>query len=305
MINTQLKKGYKNMKNMKKLVLATALATVASAATAEIMINGKYKGKISEDTSGSYKYVNDLDLTIKGKFGDTVMVSTFENIGKTGDDNKDVLVKQIYIESAMGDVLNFKGGTYKSKNGKGLLQENTTKTRMKVSTELGGISASIMQVSGESDQQLSLSTKVGGTTFTVQNVTDDTRFFTLQGDLGGISLLVEAQEASPGNTNIGVQAGITAGALDLTGVYIDVQDTAGVFQYDGIIGKIADANSGSTVTGFVASTKTDFGKVTGKYITKNDLNTVVGKLNVGIWEFGASKTENDDAVFDASIKIKF
>jgi hypothetical protein len=104
---------------------------------------------------------------------------------------------------------------------------------------------------------------------------------------------------------MGVQASVSVGAINLTGVYIDVKDSAGIFQTDGIIGDISDANSDSTVTGVVATTQIGLGKVTGKYITKNNLNTVVGKLNVNNWEFGASKTENKDAVFDAAITLKF
>ncbi len=70
---------------MKKLVLAATLATFTTATLADIMITGKYKGKISEDsTTKNYKYVGDLDLTLKGKAGDTTFTSTFENIGKNG-----------------------------------------------------------------------------------------------------------------------------------------------------------------------------------------------------------------------------
>lgn len=288
---------------MKKLILAATMATLATASMADVMITGKYEGKISEDsTTGNMKYNGDLDLTLKGKVGDTVYTSTFENIGKSG--STAVTVKQSYITTdIMG--LDFKGGTYKSKNGKGLLQENTTKNRMKVGTEMGGFGASITQVSGESNTDVTLSTTVGPATVMVQNVADDTRFITANADLGGVSLLFETQEASAGKTNMGVQAGMSVGALDVTGVYIDVEDSTGVFQTDGIVGDVSDANDGTTVTGVVVSTSTDFGKVTGKHITKNDKNTIVGKLNIDNWEFGASKTEDEDAVFDASITVRF
>jgi hypothetical protein len=289
---------------MKNLVLVATMATFATSALADLSITGKYKGKISKDsTTQNYKYNGDLDLTIKGRTGDTQMTSTFENIGKNG--STDVTVKQVYIETTVVEGIDFKGGTYKSKNGNGLLQENTTKNRMKLSTNVGGISASVTQVSGESKQSYTLSTNIGPATVTVQDAFEDTRFVTVQSDLAGVSLLLEAQEASAGKTNIGVQAGVTIGNVNLTGVYVDVQDGTGIFQTDGIVDDISDANNGSTVTGIVATTETGLGKVTGKYINKNDLNIIVGKVNVGNWEFGASKTENTDAVFDASITVKF
>jgi hypothetical protein len=289
---------------MKNLLLATAIATLTTASMADLSITGKYKGKISEDsTTGNYKYNGDLDLTLKGRAGDTQVTSTFENIGK--NDTNAVTVKQAYIETPVVEGIDFKGGTYKSKNGKGLLQENTTKNRMNFSTEMGGFSASVTQVSGDSKQEVTLSTTVGPATITVQNVANDTRFITVQSDLAGVSLLAEVQEASTGKTNMGAQASVSVGTIELTGVYIDVQDGTGVFQTDGIVGDISDANDNSTVTGIVASTGTSFGKVTGKYITKNNLDTVVGKVNIGKWELGASKTENADSVFDASITVKF
>lgn len=289
---------------MKNLLLATAMATLTTASMADLSITGKYKGKISEDsTTKNYKYVGDLDLTLKGKAGDTIFTSTFENIGKSAD--KTVKVKQSYIETPITDTINFKGGTYKSTKGKGLLQESSTKDRMQFSTDVGGISASVMQVSNESKQEVTLSTTVGPATVTVENISNDTRFITVQSELGGVSLLAEVQEASAGKTNKGLQAGISVGSIALTGVVIDVQDASGVFQTDGILGDISDANDNSTVKGVVAVTQIGENTVTGKYITKNNLNTMVGKLNVGLWELAATKTENTDAKFDASITVKF
>jgi len=289
---------------MKKIVLATMLAAFGTASVADVMINGKYKGKISEDSStGNYTYNGDLDLTLKGKAGDTVFTSTFENIGKSG--TTEVKVKQTYIESPIADIIDFKGGTYKSKNGKGLLQENSTKNRMKFSTDLGAFNASVMQVSGESKQEYTVSTNVGPATVMVQNVADDKRFVTVQGEFAGASLLFETQEASAGKRNMGVQAGVKVGDLAVNGVVIKVEDNTGMTQTDGIIGDISDANNGSTITGVVASTTTDLGKITGKYITKNDKNTIIGKLNVDNWEFGATKEEDKDVAVDASITVKF
>ena len=289
---------------MKKLVLATALATMATVSFADVMITGKYEGKMKEDsTSGNYTYTSDLDLTLKGKVGDTVMTSTFENIGKKTD--KSVLVKQVYIETPITEGLNFKGGTYKYTQGTGLLQESTTKDRMNVNATLGGINAGITQVSNTGDSEYTLGGTVGPVTVKVDNAFDDTRFITATGELGGTKVVFESQEYSAGKTNMGISAGASVGDISLTGVYLDVQDTAGVFQTDGILGDVSDANSGTTVTGVVASTKVDFGTVTGKYITKNDINSMVGQLQVGNWKLTATKPENADAKFEASLKVTF
>jgi len=290
---------------MKKLVLATALATLITVSFADVMISGKYEGKIKEDsTTGNYTYTSDIDLTLKGKVGDTVMTSTFENIGKSTSD-KTVKVKQVFIETPITEGLNFKGGTYKFTNGTGLLQESTTKDRMNLNATFGGVNAGVTQVSNTGDSEYNFSGKLGPATVTVNDAMEDDRFITVTGEMGGAKIVFESQEYSTGKTNTGVSAGLSVGAIDLTGVYLDVQDTAGVFQTDGIIGDVSDANSGTTVTGVVASTNTSFGKVTGKHITKNDINSMVGQVQVGNWKLTATKPENADAKFEASLKVKF
>lgn len=290
---------------MKKLVLATALATMATVSFADVSISGKYQGTIKEDsTTGNYTYTNDLDLTLKGKVGDTVMTSTFENIGKDTSDSS-VKVKMVYIETPLTDGINFKGGTFRHKNGTGLLQESSTKTRMRVTGDLGDFNVGVTQESNTGDSEYSFGGKLGPATVTVYDAMEDDRFITVTGEMGGVNLAYETQEYSAGKTNTGVSAGLSVGGIDLTGVYLDVQDTAGVFQTDGVIGNVSDANNGTTVTGFVASTDTSFGKVTGKHITKNDINTLVGQVQVGDWKFTTTKPENADATYSASIKVSF
>jgi len=93
--------------------------------------------------------------------------------------------------------------------------------------------------------------------------------------------------------------------MTVTGVVIDVEDTAGVTQDDGILGDVSDAANGKTVKGVVASTDTTVGTVTGKFIDKNDLNTYVAELERGVWTFGHSKTENADGVTTAEINVSF
>jgi len=210
------------------------------------------------------------------------------------------------METKVIDGINFKGGNYKGQNGTGLLQKKSSATnKMKVSTDVAGFGVAVNQVSGSGTSTYDVAGKVGPADVTIQNATNDTRYITVGGELQGITVVYESQEASTGNTNMGVSASATVGGIDVTGVYVDVQDASGITQDDGILGDISDANADTTVTGIVASTGTEFGTVTGKYITKNDLNTMVGKIKVGDIEYGVSKTENADAVFDAKLTVTF
>jgi len=288
---------------MKNLFTAIAIASLTTATFADVSITGAYEGTVTENTTTSnYEYSQDLDITVRGKMGDTTVTATFEDM--TGGST--VTSKQVYMETKVIDGINFKGGNYKGQNGTGLLQKKSSATnKMKVSTDVAGFGVAVNQVSGASEQTYDFNGKVGPADVTIQNATNDTRYITVGGELQGIKVVFESQEASTGNTNMGVSASATVGSIDVTGVYVDVQDASGITQDDGILGDISDANADTTVTGIVASTGTEFGTVTGKYITKNDLNTMVGKIKVGDIEYGVSKTENADAVFDAKLTVTF
>ena len=288
---------------MKNLFTTIATASLTTATFADVSITGAYEGTVTENTTTSnYEYSQDLDITVRGKMGDTTVTATFEDM--TGGST--VTSKQVYMETKVIDGINFKGGNYKGQNGTGLLQKKSSATnKMKVSTDVAGFGVAVNQVSGASEQTYDFNGKVGPADVTIQNATNDTRYITVGGELQGIKVVFESQEASTGNTNMGVSAGAKVGSIDVTGVYVDVQDASGITQDDGILGDISDANADTTVTGIVASTGTEFGTVTGKYITKNDLNTMVGKIKVGDIEYGVSKTENADAVFDAKLTVIF
>jgi len=288
---------------MKNLFTAIAIASLTTATFADVSITGAYEGTVTENTTTSnYEYSQDLDITVRGKMGDTTVTATFEDM--TGGST--VTSKQVYMETKVIDGINFKGGNYKGQNGTGLLQKKSSATnKMKVSTDVAGFGVAVNQVSGSGTSTYDVAGKVGPADVTIQNATNDTRYITVGGELQGIKVVFESQEASTGNTNMGVSASATVGSIDVTGVYVDVQDASGITQDDGILGDISDANADTTVTGIVASTGTEFGTVTGKYITKNDLNTMVGKIKVGDIEYGVSKTENADAVFDAKLTVTF
>ena len=288
---------------MKNLFTAIAIASLTTATFADVSITGAYEGTVTENTTTSnYEYSQDLDITVRGKMGDTTVTATFEDM--TGGST--VTSKQVYMETKVIDGINFKGGNYKGQNGTGLLQKKSSATnKMKVSTDVAGFGVAVNQVSGTGTSTYDVAGKVGPADVTIQNATNDTRYITVGGELQGIKVVFESQEASTGNTNMGVSASATVGGIDVTGVYVDVQDASGITQDDGILGDISDANADTTVTGIVASTGTEFGTVTGKYITKNDLNTMVGKIKVGDIEYGVSKTENADAVFDAKLTVTF
>jgi hypothetical protein len=288
---------------MNNLLTATFVAsTLSTTAIAGISITGNYEGTFTDGNPGASSYAQDLDLTLKGNVTDGTSVTvTFEDL--TGGST--VTSTQLFLETRI-EGLNFKGGNYKSQNGTGLMQsEGAVTNQFELGTNIAGFGISVGQTSGDSNSAADVTGSIAGIDITVQNITNDTRYISAATSVSGLDIIVEAQETTSTTTNTGVSISTTVAGMTVTGVAIDVEDTTGITQDDGILGDISNAVNGKTVTGIVASTDTVLGTVTGKYIVKNDDTTYVGKLKRGIMEYGYSKTENTDGVFDAVLSVSF
>jgi hypothetical protein len=289
---------------MNNLISATIVATsLSTSAIAGFGITGKYEGTITDGTGATY--TQDLDLTLTGSVADgTTVTATIENLA--GGDT--VTTNEVYIETTI-EGFNFKGGKYKGKKGAGLLQKKSAATnKMSISTSVAGVGVKINQDSGDANATIDASASFAGVGVGVQDIADSTRFITASASAGGVDLNVERQQTATGTNTAGsisTSIGTENQVFDLVAVIVDVEDAVGVTQNDGILGDISDANNGKTVTGVVASTMTGFGMVTGKYISKNDLDTYVTKLKRGAFEYGYSKTENADGVFSGKLEVSF
>ena len=194
-----------------------------------------------------------------------------------------------------------KGGKFKSQNGLGLLQKKsaaTNKIQLGLNDTIKGLD--LNAVSEDGDVSTNVGATLGPITIMAQNVVDDNRFITAYAEVLGAILNVETQD-----TGVGTNTAYSASIPGLMGVVIDVKDTTGVTQDDGILGDVSGANTGSTVKGAVASLNTTLGNVTGKVATVNDINTYTAELQRGVWTLGHSKTEDTDGVTTAKININF
>ena len=290
----------------KNLIAAAVAATMSTASFAAANISGNYEGTVTDGNPGASTFAQDLDLTIKGSVDGTSITATIEDL--SGGDT--VTTNELYVETSI-EGLGFKGGKSKGQNGAGLLQKKSSATnKIKLSTDVAGFGIAVSQASGDANATADVSASIAGVDVVVQNLTNDSRFITASTSVAGLDLNLETQEYSTGKTNTGMTAS-TAVALSestsvgVAGVYIDVEDTAGVTQDDGILGDISDANSNSEIKAGVVTLGTDLGDVTGKLINKNDKDTYVAELERGIWTFGYSKTEDTDAVATAKIEVSF
>ena len=287
---------------MNNLLTATMVATLSTTVFAGASITGKDEGTFTENSGTGSSYAQDLDLTLKGNVAEgTNVTATFENL--TGGST--VTSTQVFIETQI-EGLNFKGGNYKSQNGAGLMQKKSAVTnQFELGTDVAGFGVSVAQTSGDGNATADVIGSIAGVDVTIQDITNSTRYISASTNIAGLDIAVETQETATGTTNTGASIATTIAGMTVTGVVIDVEDTTGITQDDGILGDISDASNGETVKGVVASTDTVLGTVTGKYIDKNDATTYVGKLQRGVMEYGYTKTEDTDGVFDAVLSVSF
>lgn len=287
------------MKN-KNLMAVLAATTITTSAFAGISITGDYEGIISDGNPGAATYAQDLDLTLVGQSGGSTITVMMEDL--TGGST--VKSNQVFIETSL-EGINFKGGNYKGQNGAGLMQKKSAVTnQMEVGFDVAGTGLTLGQASGDGNATVDTSVSLAGVSVKAQNITNDERYITVTTDVAGMNVVVETQDTTTGTNTAGSISTNIAG-FTLTGVMIDVEDAVGVTQDDGILGDVSDATNGKTVKGVVASTDTNLGTVTGKYITKNELDTYLGQLDRGVWSFKYSKTENVDGVASAEINVSF
>ena len=290
---------------MNKNLIAAIAALTTTASIASVSITGDYEGIAQDGNPGAASYTQDLDLKMVGSNGDTSVTILMENL--TGGST--VTANQVFIESGL-ESLSFKGGKYKNQNGSGLMQKGGDVTnQFEVSTSVAGAALTVGQASGDGNATVDAGLEIAGLDVNVQNVSNTDRFITIVADFFGFRTTTEYQKTSIG-TNVAISAdasvSITEGtSVAVTGVYMDIEDTAGVTQDDGILDDVSDATTDSTIKGAVASLNTTLGTVTGKAFDKNDKMTYVGELSRGIWTFGHSKTENVDGITTAEINVSF
>jgi len=286
---------------MKKNIVIAALFA-ATAANADFDIYGKYEGNITDGSGATYS--QDLDLKLVGTADGATITATLEDLA--GGDT--VTTNELYVETNIFDGISFKGGKSKGKNGNGLLQKSSAATnKMAVSFDASGLGFAVNQASGDANASVDVSGEFAGVAIKAQDVAEDDRFVTASVEVAGVSLNGEYQKTTTG-TNMGATASLTVpvsetAIVDVTGVYVNVENGSGVTQDDGILGDISDA--AGTVKGAVVSTNSNYGVVTGKLYQKNDKTTYVGELGNGIMTYSYTKTEDTDGVAGVKIDVSF
>jgi len=282
--------------NKSTLLIAAVAASIAGAATADVSINGNFKGtaKHTFGTTTSPSLETELTTTIKGKSGSNTVVFTTK---MTDGDESAVVVKEAYVASKIGGV-SVKAGIMNSKKGFGLMKKTDTKTKMKVTTSLAGVKITAAATPASADDaSITVSGNFAGTTIKVQNVLSADRYVSVAGKLGSFDAKAEF------STGIhAVQLSTSVAGSKLTFQNLDGANT----QTKGLFG---DTSEKTLVRGVAASMPTALGTVTAKYSMQDDALTsedhMSASLKAGSMTYSASKQDNDAITAKAVLSFKF
>ena len=193
----------------KQLLIAAVAATMTSAAMADISITGdakfEYQNKDYSNTAtpGSNTTNTEVNLSVKGKTGDTSVVADIEinTHGKTTTANT-LDVENLYMATKIGDI-SIKAGNYSSGTS-GILGEidngNRATNKVHLSTSMGGVSVyagdsgaasgvGATQVKG--NMYYGASTTVGGFKVEAKHNSPTQDSFAISGDVAGFGVRLE------------------------------------------------------------------------------------------------------------------
>jgi hypothetical protein len=281
--------------NKSTLLIAAVAASIAGAATADVSINGNFKGtaKHTFGTATSPSLDTELTTTIKGKSGSNTVVLTT----KMTDGEQAVDVKEAYVASKIGGV-SVKAGKMFSTKGFGLMKKTETKTKIKVTSSLAGVKITAAATpASTADASITVSGNFAGTSIKVQNVLSADRYVSVAGKLGSFDAKAEF------STGIhAVQLSTSVAGSKLTFQNLDGVNT----QTKGLFGDTADK---TLVRGIAASMPTALGTVTAKYSMQDDATTsedhMSASLKAGSMTYSASKQDDDAITAKAVLSFKF
>jgi hypothetical protein len=266
----------------KQLLIAAVAATFASVSMADISLSGAGNMKVKSNGTSSI----DLDLTVSGKFDGGSFSAKMKNMQDT------TAFSDAYVATTI-EGFSVKAGTVKTTLGNGTLYIATAKDLV-VSTTVGGVGVTATMMPGQTDAALHISGSVAGFDVKVQNANiSGSRFVTLSGDMGGVSIDVENSTAAKSYTLSTELAGASVS-------YTKIEGDA--TQDDGVFSDISAMAATDSLTGVVVKAN---GITLKSYQIKGDDRTNKVTMTRGNVAYTASKTGSADAVLEAKVAFTF
>jgi hypothetical protein len=225
---------------MKKQIIAAAVATSVSAiAMADVSITGnanyEYFSKESTTNYNTNYSDTEINLSVKGKSGDTSVVANFE-IDSHGDASSALDIEDTYITTKVGD-FTVKAGNYASGTtalGGEIDQGGRATDKVDISTMIGDIkvgyavSADSNEVYNTDGAAVYASIPVAGWTVGVKDNSDSYTIMGATGSVGGFDIRVENKDNDSSTTGDALFYDIRTKVGDVTVGYAAIDaDKAG------------------------------------------------------------------------------
>ena len=234
---------------MKKLIAAAVATSVSAIAFADVSITGNanYEYFHKEDSGYNTNYADtEINLSIKGKSGDTTVVANFE-VDSHGDASTALDIEDTYITSKIGDV-NVKAGNFASGTtalGGEIDQGGRATNKVDFNTTLGtakvgyaqAFGGSATDADGTDSAAIYASMPIGGVNFSVKEESDSYTLMGLSGAFSGVDFRVEQKDNDSSATGdvLFYNVGTKLGDIDVSYAAIDADKTGAVTEGDSSI----------------------------------------------------------------------
>ena len=234
---------------MKKLIAAAVATSVSAIAFADVSITGNanYEYFHKEDSGYNTNYADtEINLSIKGKSGDTTVVANFE-VDSHGDADSALDIEDTYITSKIGDV-NVKAGNFASGTtalGGEIDQGGRATNKVDLSTTLGTAKVGYAQefggsatdADGTDSAAVYASMPIGGVNFSVKEQSDTYTIMGLSGSFSGVDFRVEQKDNDSSDTGdvLFYNVGTKLGDIDVSYAVIDADKAGAVTEGDSAI----------------------------------------------------------------------
>jgi hypothetical protein len=220
---------------MKKLIAAAVATSVSAIAFADVSITGNanYEYFHKEDSGYNTNYADtEINLSIKGKSGDTTVVANFE-VDSHGNADTALDIEDTYITSKIGDV-NVKAGNFASGTtalGGEIDQGGRATNKVDLSTSLGTakigyaqeFGGSATDAGGTDSASVYASMPIGGVNFSVKEQSDSYTIMGASGSFSGVDFRVEQKDNDSSATGdiLFYNVGTKLGDIDVSYAAID------------------------------------------------------------------------------------
>ena len=230
---------------MKKLIAAAVATSVSAIAFADVSITGNanYEYFHKEDSGINTNYGDtEINLSVKGKSGDTSVVANFEvtDHGQTATATA-LDIEDTYITTKVGDVSikagNFASGT--TSLGGEIDQGSRATNKTSITTKVGAAtigyhvaSETGTDVYNTDGAAITASMNIGGVQVDVKEQSDSYTLIGAKGSAAGINYRVESWDSDTANSDVlFYEVGTKLGDIDVSYAAIDA-DAAGLVTED-------------------------------------------------------------------------